>query len=344
MRSLTLRDVARLAGVSTATVSLALSDDPRISERTKITVRQAADQLNYVPNSLGRGLRSQRVGSIALVVPQSSQHVFSHPYFMEVLQGISEVANAHDLTLTISTAPAEDEERAYLRLLHGRRADGVIIAAAAIRDRNIDRLAMSGYPVAFLGRYPQDSELCAVGVDDRHGAELATAHLITAHGRTRIGHIAAPIDHQAGLDRFQGYQAALGRHGLAFDERLVVEGDVSEASGEQATTQLLESGREFDALFMGNDEMAVGAMRALERAGREVPVDVAVVGFDDIRLASVVRPGLTTVRQPMRESARLATQRLLDMLDGRQPEPRQLVLATELVVRGSCGCAEDRRP
>ena len=167
------------------------------------------------------------------------------------------------------------------------------------------------------------------------GAEGATSHLLKAHGREHVGHIAAPLDHQAGLDRLQGFQAALGRAGLPFDEHLVVEGDVSQESGERADGALLASGVEFDALFVANDEMAVGAIFALERAGRRVPDDVAIVGFDDIRLASVVRPALTTVRQPMRETARLAAQRLLEMLDGRQSEPRQLVLPTELIVRAS---------
>lgn len=337
-RGLTLKDVARLAGVSAATVSMALSDHPRISDRTKAVVRSAAEKLNYVPNSLGRGLRSQRVGSIALVVPQSSQHVFSHPYFMEVLQGISEVTNAHDLTLIVSTAPPEDEDRAYLRLLHGRRADGMIVAAAAIRDRNIDRLAFSDCPLVLLGRYPRDPEVPTVGVDDHRGAELAVAHLAERHHRRRIAHIAAPTDHQAGLDRLQGYQAALGRCGIVYDQGLVVEGDVSEESGEQAARSLVAAGVEFDALFVGNDEMAVGAIRALAAGGRRVPDDVAVIGFDDVRLAAVVRPALTTIRQPMRDTARLAATRLLDILDGQSPEPRQLVLPTELVVRSSCGC------
>ena len=336
-RPLTLKDVARLAGVSTATVSLALADDDRISAATKATVRHAAAQLNYVPNSLGRGLRSQRVGSIALVVPQSSRDVFSHPYFMEVLEGVSEVTNAHDLMLAVSTAPADGGDRAYLRLLEGRRADGVIVASAAITDRNVDRLASSGYPVAFLGRYPRDPDLCAVGVDDTGGAAAAVTHLIDDHGCRRIAHVAAPLGHQAGLDRLEGYRAALGRRGLPFDEQLVTEGDVSEASGERVTAELLRSGAHFDAVFAGNDEMALGVLRALEHHG--VTPRLPVVGFDDIRLASVVRPNLTTVRQPMRETARLAAQRLLDMLAGRAVDPRQVVLPTELVVRESCGCS-----
>jgi LacI family transcriptional regulator, repressor for deo operon, udp, cdd, tsx, nupC, and nupG len=340
--SLTLKDVARLAGVSTATVSLALGDDPRITSATKQVVRDAATKLNYVPNSLGRGLRSRRLGSIALVVPQSSRDVFSHPYFMEILDGVSEVANARDLMLVVSTAPSASGDRAYLRLLESRRADGVIVASASMDDRNVDRLALSGYPVAFLGRYPRDPSVCAVGVDDSGGATAATTHLIEAHGSRAIAHVAAPLGHQAGADRLHGYQLALGRHGLPYDERLVVEGDVSEASGEGATDRLMRSGMRFDAVFAGNDEMALGVLRALERAG--LGDGIPVVGFDDIRLASAVRPALTTVRQPMRETGRLAAERLVGMLDGRSPEPRQVVLPTELVVRASCGCGEASVP
>lgn len=340
-RPLTLGDVGRLAGVSSATASMALADHPRISVKTKEAVRRAAEQLDYVPNSLGRGLRAKRLDTIALVVPLASHHVFTHPYFMEVLDGISEVANANGLTLLVSTAPGRDGgDSAYLKLLRGRKADGVIVAAAATADRNVDRLAESGYPVVFLGRYPHDRLVPAVGVDDHGGAVAAIQHLIEVHGRRRIGHISLSPDHTAGHDRFSGYQAALAAHGIAFDARLVADGDASQASGETACTSLIAARAEFDALFVGNDEMAVGAFRALRRARISVPDGVAIIGFDDIDLASVLQPALTTVWQPMRETARVAAVRLLDLLAGRLPEPRQLELPTRLRIRQSCGCAE----
>jgi DNA-binding LacI/PurR family transcriptional regulator len=218
----------------------------------------------------------------------------------------------------------------------------VIVASAATDDRNIDRLASSGYPVVYLGRYPHDASVCAVGIDDEGGAAAAVSHLVDVHGRRRVAHLAGPLDHLAFHDRFEGYRAALGRAGIPYDEGLVIAAgaDASEASGEAACERLLESGTLFDSIFAGDDELALGAIRALRRAGSRVPDDIGVASFDDIRVASVHSPALTTIRQPMRETGRLAARRLLSLLGGERPSPTQIVLPTELVVRASCGCTE----
>jgi DNA-binding LacI/PurR family transcriptional regulator len=320
---------------------MALADDPRVAVATRASVRRAAEQLDYVPNSVGRALRSRRLGAIAVVIPHSSQHVFSHPYFVEVLQGVTEVANAHDLTVVLSTSRDEqDEDAAYLKVLRSRRADGVIVAAAAMTDRNVARLASSGYPVVLLGRDPDDPRVIAVGVDDRGGAECATDHLLAVHGRRRIAHITGPLGHRSAADKLVGYRAALTRRDVPFDEGLVAHGDYSQESAVRAGEALLARGERFDGLFAANDEMAFGALQALRRHGLDAPRDVALVGYDDIGLARVIQPALTTVHQPMAKTGRLAAARLIEMLDRREVEPRQLELPTALVVRGSCGCAE----
>ena len=163
----TLRDVARVAGVSISTASMALRDHPRTAVATRVAVRSAATKLRYVPNSLGRALRARRVGSIALVIPHSSEHVFSHPYFMALLDGISQTCSRADLMLLLSTSPVEhDEATPYLRVLRSRAVDGVIVASAMLEDRNVLQLAASGFPAVFIGRYPHDARVDAVGVDD----------------------------------------------------------------------------------------------------------------------------------------------------------------------------------
>lgn len=329
-----------MAGVSPATVSMALADNPRVAERTRLAVKQVATQLDYVPNSIGRGLRAQRLDAIALVIPLQSEEVFSHPYFMEILQGISEVADDADFSLVLSTSRGAEDDGAYRKLLRARRADGAIVASAATADRNVDRLVASGYPVVYLGRYPHDPNVAAIGIDDSGGAAAAVSHLLQSHSRHRVAHLAGPLDHLAFHDRLDGYRDALGQAGLPFDERLVISTgkDASEAAGEQACEQLLREGTEFDAIFAGDDEIAIGAIRTLSEAGLRVPEDVSVASFDDIRVASVHRPALTTIRQPMRETGRLAARRLLGLLAGVVSEPRQAVLPTELIVRASCGC------
>lgn len=321
---------------------MALSDHPAVAAATKVAIRQAAERLDYVPNSVGRALRARRLGAIAVVIPHSSHHVFSHPYFVDVLEGITEVASAHDLTVVLSTSREEqDEEAAYVKLLRSRRADGVIVAAAAIADRNVTRLAASGYPVVVLGRDPQDPRVGSIATDDRGGSARATGHLITIHGACRLAHIAGPLGHRSAVDKLSGFRAALAEHDAPADERLVVESDYTEAGGGAACEELLASGVPFDGLVAANDQMAFGALHTLRRHGREVPRDLAVVGFDDIALAQVIQPPLTTVHQPMAEIGRQATTRLIALLDGQAPEPGQIEIPTRLVVRRSCGCHEE---
>ncbi len=321
---------------------MALSDHPAVAATTKASIRQAAARLDYVPNSVGRALRARRLGAIAVVIPHSSHHVFSHPYFVEVLEGVTEVASAHDLTVVLSTSREEqDDEAAYVKLLRSRRADGVIVAAAAIADRNVARLAAAGYPVVVLGRDPQAPRVASVVVDDRGGAVRVASHLLSDHDLRSIAHISGPLGHRSAVDKLAGYRAALHEQGAPEDERLVAEADYTEAGGAAACERLLASGIRFDGLFAANDQMAFGALHTLRQHGMRVPHDLAVVGFDDIALARVIQPPLTTVHQPMAEIGRQATARLIELLAGKSPEPRQIELPTTLVVRGSCGCQEE---
>jgi DNA-binding LacI/PurR family transcriptional regulator len=332
----TLRDVARLAGVSVSTASMALSGSARVSAPTKEAVRRAATSLSYVPNSSGRALRARRVGAIAVVVPHTSHHVFSHPVFMDLLEGITSVANEHELTTILSTAPAEhDEAPAYLRILRGRQADGVIVASAAVDDQNVDGLAAS-YPVTLYGRRPHRPSLHCVGIDDVGGSRAVTEHLLQVHG-----HIAGPLDHQSAIDKHDGYRAALADAGIAYDTSFVVESDYSQEGGYAAAVQLLDAGVP-DAIVAANDQMAFGAIEAMRERGLDAPNDVAVVGYDDIGLARVMHPQLTSVRADLVAVGRLTAERLLELLDGVDPTPVQRELPTTVVVRASCGCGGGR--
>ena len=341
-RSVTLKDVAQLAGVSTGITSMALSGDPRVAAGTREIVQRAAEKLDYIPNVFGSALRGNRTGSIAVVIPQSSQHVFSHPYFMEILRGITEVANANNLTLILSTSSSNQED-AYMKILRSRRADGVIVAAATIDDPNIGRLASSGYPVIFLGRDRHDQRVISVTVDDIGGAEQDASHLVDVHNLRRIAFVTGPLAHRSASDKLEGYRLALGRHDIPYDENLVRFGDYSTESGARACRELLDQGRKFDAIFAANDEMAIGTLRVLEEAGYRVPTDIALVGYDDINLSGMIRPSLSTVHQPMEEVGRLAAIRLIEQLEGKTTEIRQIELPTELVIRNSCGCGQASR-
>ncbi|WP_144766147.1 LacI family DNA-binding transcriptional regulator [Curtobacterium sp. 9128] len=340
-KSVTLKDVAAKVGVTSAAASMALSGHERISERTRAAVKRAADELGYVPSSAGRALRSQRADAVALIVPNSSAHVFGHLYFMHVLTGMSTAANAHDAQVIVSTnADTSSGDVAYERVMRSRTADGAIVTSAAVDDDHVQALVASGLPAVLIGNYPHLADAVTVGIDDVRATERLVDHLVEVHGRRRLVHVTGTLDHRTGLDRRRGFLAAAERHGLT--DVTVIEGDLSEASGAAATEQLLQaSGARPDGVVFANDDMAVGGLHTLRRAGVDVPGDVAVVGFDDFGLARVTTPGITTIRVPAEEMGRIATERLFDLVDHRGGQPARTELPVELVVRASCGCEPD---
>jgi DNA-binding LacI/PurR family transcriptional regulator len=341
----TLRDIASEVGLSVSAVSMALQDHPRIGAPAKAKVREAADQLGYVANSAGRALRARRADAVALIVPNTSQHVFGHQYFMHVLTGVTAAANARDCQVVISTNPDESHGRvAYERVMRSGSVDGAIVTSASIHDDNIDRLVRSGLPVVLLGRFAHLPNAISVGVDDRAASRLATEHVIVTHDRRSLVHVSGPLDHQTAIDRRDGFLEACAEHGV---RGRVIEGDFSESSGQGIGRELLNrtvhGHVDADALVVANDEMAFGVMRSLTAAGVRVPLDVSIVGFDDFGLSRVTTPSITTVHVPAERMARLATERLLDIVDGTvTPEDdAHSLLPVELMLRESCGCATE---
>jgi DNA-binding LacI/PurR family transcriptional regulator len=333
----TLKDVAAAVGISQSAVSMALADHPRIGQATKDAVRAAAAQLGYVPNSAGRALRSGRSASIAIVVPNTGQHVFGHPYFMHLLVGITAEANARDAALMISTNPDETHGvAAYERVLRSQAASGAIIASASISDPNVNRMLDAAMPVVLIGRFPHQPNAVSVGVDDVAGAAAITRHLVDDHGLRRVGHISGPLDHQTAIDRYEGLRQALADSEHPCTHTLAV-GDFSEESGQAAARQILDSMSDVQAIFAANDEMAYGAMLELRARGRRVPEDVALAGYDDFGVSRLTTPGLTTVHVPAEDMGRCAAKLLFDLVDGSVPSPAHTVLATELIIRDSCG-------
>ncbi|MFF1574273.1 LacI family DNA-binding transcriptional regulator [Leifsonia sp. NPDC058292] len=337
-RRVTLRDIADKVGITPSAVSMALAGKPRIGDDTRKAVVDAAAELGYVPSSAARALRSQHAGTIALIVPTTATHVFGHSYFMLVLEGASSVANENDVQLLVSTNPDNEHGlAAYERVMRSKSADGAILTSAAIDDPTVERLIASGLPVVMIGNFPHLPDAVTVGIDDRAASRAITEHLITAHGRRRLLHLTGPLDHQTGADRRAGFVDAVHAHGLEA-ESLIVEGDLSESSGVAAVQGLGERMREFDGIVAANDDMAFGALTVLRSASVDVPGEVAIVGFDDFGLARVTTPSITTVRVPAQRIARIASERLFEIMAGRDGWQRHEV-AVELVLRQSCGCA-----
>jgi len=334
-RRVTLRDVAERVGITPSACSMALADSDRISPATKEAVRIAAAELGYVGSSAARALRRQRAGAVALIVPTTSRHVFGHSYFMHVLSGVTSVANDHGTQVLIATNA--DKARgltAYEQVMRSNSADGAILTSAAINDETVRRLLDSGLPVVLIGNFPQLSRAITVSVDDRSASRTATEHLIEVHGRRRLLHITGPLDHQTGIDRRDGFLDAVAEHGLGA-QALVREGDFSEECGRRLVEELAD---DFDGLVAANDDMAFGALCVLRERGRDVPGDVALIGFDDFGLARVTTPAISTVAVPAEEMAAAATERLLELVDGTAEGWTHRRMEVIFRYRASCGC------
>jgi DNA-binding LacI/PurR family transcriptional regulator len=329
----TLADVARVAGVSIATASRVLNGFPRVSPERRKQVESAMLALGYARQRAARASSSRHTGSIALVVCEEVPRLFTDPYFPRITAGVGRELTAVGVQLVLLTVPATDDYQApVVRYLDGGHVDGALVVGMHGR-RPLD-LDWLGIPVVFGGRPVQAgrARLPYVDADNQGGARLATQRLLDG-GRQTVATVAGPRPRSCPADRLLGYRQAMTRAGR-YDESLVVCGDFGQASGEYATSRLLSRRPDIDGIFAASDMMAVGALRALRRAGRKVPGDVAVVGFDDLPISCWTDPPLTTVRQPVEEMGARMTAELLAMIDGAAPR-RSTVLDTELVARKS---------
>ncbi|WP_394555058.1 LacI family DNA-binding transcriptional regulator [Agromyces sp. MMS24-JH15] len=323
--------VAAKAGVSRATVSRVVNGSPKVSPDVVEAVQEAITALNYVPNRAARSLASKRTQAIALIVPESAARVFDDPFFATIVQGVALALAETEYTLNMIIESEVDPDKTR-RFLLGGNVDGALIVSHHTGDHSYAQLSRT-LPLVFGGRPldPDESSGYSVDVDNEHGAVRAAEHLL-ARGCTRIATIAGPQDMPPGVDRLRGFTAALEAAGMHAD--LIEFGDFTPASGAEAMRRLLARDASIDGLFAANDQMAMGAISALAEAGRQVPGDVAVVGYDDDRYAATAVPALTTVRQPSTEMGAEMARKLVRLIEGHEVEALT-VLPTELVARQS---------
>lgn len=327
----TLEDVAVRAGVSRATASRVINADPRVRQAARVAVTAAVDELGYRPNRAARSLVTRAADSIAVVVPESDERVFSDPFFSGTLKGVTRALSQTPLQVVLVMGKPDDDDGRMERYLRGGHTDGAIVVSHHEDDNLWRVLTHTKLPSVFLGRpYAEQARMPYVDVDNAAGAALATEHLVR-RGCRRIATITGPQDMSAGQDRLRGWQEVMRRAGLPDD--LVEHGDFTSGGGAAAMRVLLERDPALDGVFAASDAMAVAAIGELGVAGRTVPGDVAVVGYDDSHAATISRPALTTVVNPISAMAERAVDLLLRVMDGEQVEPA--VLPTELVVRES---------
>ncbi|MDI3423035.1 LacI family DNA-binding transcriptional regulator [Streptomyces luteolus] len=338
----TLEQVAERAGVGRGTVSRVINGSPRVSDRTRALVEAAVAELGYVPNTAARALAADRTDAIALVVPEPERRFFAEPYFSEIIQGVGQALAETEVQLLLTFAGGHKERRRLAQYLGAQRVDGVLLVSVHAGDPLPDLVDQLGVPAVISGRRSADERLPSVDSDNFGGGRAAVEHLVE-RGRRTIALITGPLDVYGARRRHEGCLAALEAAGRAADPELVAAGDFTEEGGRRAMAELLARRPDLDAVFAGSDVMAGGARLVLREAGRRIPQDVALVGYDDSVIARHMEPTLTSVRQPIAEMGREMTRLLLDEIAHRSAdrpasatgERRQLVLATELVVRDS---------
>ncbi|GAA2999462.1 LacI family DNA-binding transcriptional regulator [Streptomyces fulvorobeus] len=330
----TLEEVAALAGVGRGTVSRVINNASGVKPSTRRAVQRAIDELDYVPNLAARSLAGRRADAVALVMTKTDWRLFGEPFFSEVVQAVGDALTEAGVQLLLTLVRTDAERQRLVEYVRGGRIDGALLMSVRAEDRLPDMLADAGLPTVLLGRRSGDERVTYVDADNVGGARAAVAHLVGG-GRRAIASITGPPEMYVARCRLRGYREALKDAGIDEDPSLVVQGDFTETSGRRAMAGLLERHPEVDAVFAASDSMAAGALTALHAAGRRVPQDVAVVGFDDFELAEQTEPPLTTVRQPMEEIGRTMVRLLLEEMDQPEVAWRHVILRTRLVVRES---------
>jgi len=324
----TLRDVAQKAGVSHQTVSRVINGSLDVLPETRALVEAAIAEMGYHPNAIARSMARGQSHTLACISPNLTDYTFA-----SVIEGAEVEARQHKYFMLSSSASDPESFRELVDELVGhRRVDGLIVINP-YADQRFEFIPKD-FPLVFVGASAHEKNICSVSLDDEKVAYEATRHLLTL-GHTNIALVTGPMEEDCSQDRTEGYRRALAEAGIAFDETMVIEGDWTATSGQDALLSFVEQGRVPTAVFAQNDRMAMGVLSAAREAGIKVPAQLAVIGVDDMPLSSYFDPPLTTMRQDIPRIGRDATRMLLDMIQKKTTETCDLKLNAELVVRQS---------
>jgi LacI family transcriptional regulator len=326
----TIREVAKIAGVSYATVSHVVNNTRFVSQNTRDRVLAAMDELDYRPNALARSLRSGKTQTIGLILPDSS-----NPFFAEIGRSIEDAAFKLGYNVFLCNTEGDTRrEQLYVDVISKKQVDGIIFVAAGDQVDSLNFLLSQDMPVVLVDRDLPNIEVDAVLTDNQQGGYLATRHLIEL-GHRRIACIMGRSTVTASAERAIGYRRALEKGGIQYDESLVLAGNYHPDSGLRAASTLFSLDSPPTAIFALNDLMAVGALRAAAKAGRRIPEDIAIIGYDNIELASFMNPPLSTIAQPKSEIGFQAANILVKRIADKTHPTRRIILPPELIIRES---------
>jgi DNA-binding LacI/PurR family transcriptional regulator len=332
--AITIRDVAREAGVSVATVSRFINQTAPVSEEVAVRLQKVMEEFRYVPQATARNLATHKTRTIGLLLVD-----IQGDFFAPLLNGIEAVTSEAGYDLLISCARSPQARRGFPLPLGPHNTDGVLIFADSLGDKSLAEFYSAKFPMVLIHRTPPEGlEIPCVTVENKAASRKIVEHLIEVHERRRIAFLRGPQEQEDANWREAGYRQALELHQLAYAPELVSVGEFDRAVAQASIQKMVHAGIQFDAVFTGDDEAAVGVLAALAEAGLRVPQDVAVVGFDDQRMSPYLTPPLTTVRAPTEEVGREAARQLVQILSGKEPNPATILMPTEIIIRRSCGC------
>jgi len=332
--SVTIRDVARQAGVSVATVSRYINRNAPVSAEVAERLNRVMTDLRYVPHAAARHLASRKTRVIGLLL--NNLH---NDFFVPLLNGIEAVIRQKEYNLIVATYHA-NSRNTMPPPIGPHNTDGLLVFSDGLIDEDLANLNASGFPMVLLHRTsPRSLIIPSVTVENIEITHKLVEHLIQVHGKRRILFMRGPIHQEDANRRELGYKSALTANGIPFDEELVLNGEFERDIAYQVLNDFLGNGKQvaFDAVFTGDDDAAIGVLKALHKHGYRIPEDVAVVGFDDLGFAPFLNPPLTTVRAPTESVGRIAAERLFSLLES-QPSNEAVILPTEIIFRRSCGC------
>ncbi|MGE5631809.1 MAG: LacI family DNA-binding transcriptional regulator [Caulobacteraceae bacterium] len=338
--AVTIKDVARIAGVDPSTVSRVIADSPRISEKTKEKVLKVMEELDFHPNAIARSLANRSTKTIGVIMPHSSDQVFVNPFFTEVMRGIGASALKRGYYVLFSTGSnGEEEYKATQRLVNEKRVDGLIILTSRIGDKTIEGLRKKRFPFVVVGKPSKTEDINWVDNDNQEAGYQATEHLISL-GHKKIAFIGGEFSYVFIGERFKGYKKALDSYGIKFDKELLSLGEFVEEGGYSAMKKLLSLKDRPTAAVAADDLMAFGAMRAIKEEGFKIPGDIAIIGFNDTPMASYIEPPLSSVEIFVYELGYNASETLINQVEEADVNKKHIIIPTSLKIRKSSGGKE----
>ncbi len=329
-----IREVAKVAGVSVATVSRVLNHPERVSSETMVKIEKVIKDMDFSPNAFARGLNFKKSNSIALIIPD-----VQNPQNMEIARGVELVAHQKGYNLLLcNTEKDVNKERSYIRMLIEKKVDGIILAYTLLQQDDFDEIKKRDISLLLFGQNILAEKISSVYSDFKEGAFLAVSHFVNL-GFTRIAYICGSDDHLENRDKTMGYTEALLDSGIKVSSSMIFQGDDDIDSGYLAALKLLKLTPQPEAVFVGNDLMAIGAVDAFRTEGIRVPEDISVIGYDNIRMASLIEPKLTTVAWPVYKMGLISARILIEEIDGENTENKaqNIFLSPKLKIRKSCG-------